>query len=96
MTHYLIVPGLGNSGPEHWQTYFEESGPHFSKIQQEEWDAPECEGWINRIEEKVSEFDPEQVVLVGHSLGCTAIAHWAKMNRTLSNSSQHAAGLDRL
>jgi predicted alpha/beta hydrolase family esterase len=78
MTHYLIVPGLGNSGPEHWQTYFEQSGPHFSRIQQEEWDAPECEAWINRIEEKVSEFDPEQVVLVGHSLGCTAIAHWAK------------------
>lgn len=78
MTHYLIVPGLGNSGPEHWQTYFEKSGPHFSRIQQEEWDAPECKGWINRIEEKVSEFDPEQVVLVGHSLGCTAIAHWAK------------------
>lgn len=75
--YYLIVPGLGNSGPEHWQTYFEQSGPHFSRIQQEEWDAPECEAWINRIEEKVSEFDPEQVVLIGHSLGCTAIVHWA-------------------
>lgn len=23
-------------------------------------------------------FDPQQVVLIGHSLGCTAIAHWAK------------------
>ena len=78
MTHYLIIPGLGNSGPEHWQTYFEQSGPHFSRIQQEDWDAPECEAWINRIEEKVNEFDPEQVVLVGHSLGCTAIAHWAQ------------------
>jgi len=26
MTNYFIVPGLGNSGPEHWQTYFEKSG----------------------------------------------------------------------
>lgn len=87
MTHYLIVPGLGNSGPQHWQTYFEQSGPHFSRIQQEEWEAPECEAWINRIEEKVSEFDPEQVVLIGHSLGCTAIAHWARrFNRNIKGA----------
>lgn len=87
MTHYLIVPGLGNSGPQHWHTYFEQSGPHFSRIQQEEWEAPECEAWINRIEEKVSEFDPEQVVLIGHSLGCTAIAHWARrFNRNIKGA----------
>lgn len=77
MTHYLIVPGLGNSGPEHWQTYFEESGPQFHRIQQEEWDAPECADWIQRIEESVRQFDPQDVILIGHSLGCTAIAHWA-------------------
>jgi len=78
MTHYLIVPGLGNSGPEHWQTYFEESGPNFHRIQQEEWDAPECSDWIEKIEENVKRFDQQEVVLIGHSLGCTAIAHWAK------------------
>jgi predicted alpha/beta hydrolase family esterase len=78
MTHYLIVPGLGNSGPKHWQTYFEESGPQFHRIQQEEWDAPECADWIQRIEESVQQFDPQEVVLIGHSLGCSAIAHWAK------------------
>ena len=78
MTHYLIVPGLGKSGPEHWQTYFEESGPQFHRIQQEEWDAPDCADWIRQIEENVKRFDPKEVVLIGHSLGCTAIAHWAK------------------
>ncbi|WP_111672498.1 RBBP9/YdeN family alpha/beta hydrolase [Algoriphagus litoralis] len=78
MTHYLIVPGLGNSGLEHWQTYFEESGPQFHRIQQEEWDAPACADWIQKIEESVQQFDPKEVVLIGHSLGCTAIAHWAK------------------
>ncbi|MFM2326283.1 MAG: hypothetical protein RIR31_485, partial [Bacteroidota bacterium] len=25
MTNYFIVPGLGNSGAEHWQTFFENS-----------------------------------------------------------------------
>ena len=26
MTNYFIIPGLGNSGPDHWQTYFEKQG----------------------------------------------------------------------
>jgi uncharacterized protein len=77
MTHYLIVPGLGNSGPEHWQTYFEQSGDHFSRIEQAEWDAPSCEDWISAIEQRVGQLDPAEVVLIGHSLGCCAIAHWA-------------------
>jgi uncharacterized protein len=77
MTHYLIVPGLGSSGPEHWQTYFETLGDNFHRIEQEEWDAPDCETWIATIDKKVAAFDAETVVLIGHSLGCTAIAHWA-------------------
>ncbi|MFD2940204.1 RBBP9/YdeN family alpha/beta hydrolase [Flavobacterium notoginsengisoli] len=77
MINYLIVPGLGNSGAEHWQTYFENSGDNFYRIDQKEWDAPNCEEWIETIDKKVSEFDPSTVVLIGHSLGCSTIAHWA-------------------
>jgi uncharacterized protein len=78
MTNYLIVPGLGNSGPKHWQTYFQHLGNNFHKIEQQEWDAPDCKDWIANIEKKISEFETSTVVLIGHSLGCTAIAHWAK------------------
>ena len=78
MTNYLIIPGLGNSGPEHWQTYFQNSGDHFFRIEQQEWDAPDCEAWVTTLDEKVLEFDLSSVVLVGHSLGCSTIAHWAK------------------
>ena len=77
MTQYLLVPGLGNSGPEHWQTFFENSGDNFQRVQQQEWEAPDCGLWIENIDKKIAEFDPATVVLVGHSLGCTAIAHWA-------------------
>ena len=79
MTNYLIVPGLGNSGSEHWQTYFEKSGDNFYKIYQQEWDAPTCRDWVETIDKKVAEFDLSTVVLIGHSLGCSAIAHWAKL-----------------
>ena len=77
MTNYLIVPGLGNSGPEHWQTYFQNSGDNFYRIEQQEWDAPTCKEWITNIDKRVTEFDLSTVVLVGHSLGCATIAHWA-------------------
>lgn len=77
MTNYLIVPGLGDSGPEHWQTYFEKSGNNFFRVDQHEWDAPICQEWIETIDKKVSAFDLSTVVLVAHSLGCSTIAHWA-------------------
>lgn len=81
MTNYLLVPGLGNSGPEHWQTYFENSGDHFYRIEQLEWDAPTCDEWITTIDKKVLEFDLSTVVLIGHSLGCSTIAHWATKHK---------------
>jgi len=78
MTNYLIVPGLGNSGPKHWQTYFQNSGDNFYRIEQQEWNAPTCEEWVNTVDKKVIEIDPATVVLIGHSLGCLTIAFWAK------------------
>lgn len=79
MTHYFIVPGLGNSGPEHWQTYFEKSLKNCQRIEQANWDTPDCIDWVNTFENKISSFQPETVILIGHSLGCTAIAQWAKI-----------------
>ena len=82
MTNYLIIPGLGNSGPEHWQTFFEQSGPNFFRIEQQEWDAPDCDDWVKTIDQQIRQFDPASVVLIGHSLGCTTIAHWAARYKT--------------
>jgi uncharacterized protein len=78
MTNYFIVPGLGNSGEEHWQTYFETKGDNFIRINQQEWDMPNCEDWIKTIDAALVNVDLSTVVLIGHSLGCTTIAHWAK------------------
>lgn len=83
MSNYLIVPGLGNSGSEHWQTYFERSGTNFLRINQKEWDAPICSHWIETIDQTVSKYDLNSVILIGHSLGCSTIAHWAKKYRRI-------------
>jgi predicted alpha/beta hydrolase family esterase len=77
MVNYFIVPGLGNSGLEHWQTFFEKSGSNFKRIEQQEWDAPNCNNWIETIDKAISGYDPSTVILIAHSLGCCTVAHWA-------------------
>ncbi len=87
MTNYLIIPGLGNSGPQHWQTWFESTGKNFTRVEQKEWDAPVCEDWIARIDKAISAYDPATVVLIGHSLGCLTIVHWANQyKRTIKGA----------
>lgn len=77
MTNYFIIPGLGNSGPEHWQTYFEKSGENFQRVNQQEWDSPESADWIKTLDNALANYDLSQVVLIGHSLGCVTIVRWA-------------------
>lgn len=76
MNRYFIIPGLGNSGPQHWQTYFEKILPNCSRIEQQEWDAPSCEDWISTIDQALEAADLSNVILAAHSLGCATIAHW--------------------
>lgn len=87
MTNYFIVPGIGNSGPEHWQSYFEKSASNFTRINQLDWDGPSCADWIENINAAISNYDLTTVVLIGHSLGCAAIAQWAqKYNRKIKGA----------
>ncbi len=72
----LILPGIGNSGPLHWQSLWENSHPNFSRVQQRDWDKPVCEEWVATLEAAVKRAGPK-VVVVAHSLGCLTIAHWA-------------------
>ena len=75
----MTVPGVTNSSPQHWQSLWERKFPErFQRIEQKEWDTPICADWIEKIESDVQEVSSETVVLVAHSLGCTAIAHWAR------------------
>jgi uncharacterized protein len=77
MTKYFIIPGLGNSGPDHWQTHFEKSLANCTRIQQVEWDEPDCINWINTINKQLENEKLTEVVLIAHSLGCATVAHWA-------------------
>ncbi len=72
----LILPGIGNSGPEHWQSRWEKSYPSFVRVQQRDWDHPVCSEWLDVLEKTVARVGPN-AILVAHSLACTLVAHWA-------------------
>jgi predicted alpha/beta hydrolase family esterase len=72
----LIVPGYENSGVDHWQSRWERQLSTARRVEQESWDAPNKDEWIERIAQDVKRAR-KPVVLVGHSLGVVAIAHAA-------------------
>ena len=75
----LIVPGLNGSGPEHWQTHWEEERVDCARVEQTDWEDPDPLSWIGRIDAAVSVVSGP-VVLVAHSLGCLAVGAWATLS----------------
>ncbi|MBP0453185.1 serine hydrolase family protein [Kitasatospora sp. RG8] len=75
---YLVLPGYESSGPEHWQTRWEEADPAaFRRVQQEDWDHPEPKAWVAAVDAAVAAAAADgPVVLVAHSLGCATVARW--------------------
>ena len=74
----LILPGLDDSGPRHWQSAWSRL-PHFRRVEFETWSAPTLDDWVPRLDRAVRE-SPRPLVLVGHSLGCIAAAWWASLS----------------
>jgi uncharacterized protein len=81
-TNYLIIPGFGNSGAGHWQSYFEKQLKNCIRIEQEDWEKPTCASWVNSINTIIGKYKPETLVVVTHSLGGIALAHWAAQHPT--------------
>ena len=79
--HYLIVPGLNNSGPSHWQTFWTKSLPSASRVYQHCWDKPQKEDWIATLDEAVRQLK-DDTILVSHSLDVNneALTHMITMD----------------
>ncbi|WP_408589092.1 RBBP9/YdeN family alpha/beta hydrolase [Novosphingobium sp.] len=73
----LTVPGLGNSGPGHWQSLWEAILPDCHRVDLGLWDDPHRNTWVNKINLAIARAG-RPVVLVAHSLGCHAVAWWAE------------------
>ena len=73
----LGLPGIGGSGPQHWQTLWERQDPRFRRVEQRDWNAPACSDWVAALQQAVEQAGSAPV-LVAHSLGCLLAAHWAR------------------
>lgn len=72
--HILIVPGYTNSGPDHWQTRWQNKLSTARRVEQAEWSKPVREDWVQRLVEEVNA-STKPVVLVAHSLGVATAIH---------------------
>ncbi|MFM5907494.1 MAG: RBBP9/YdeN family alpha/beta hydrolase [Novosphingobium sp.] len=76
----LLVPGLNNSGPDHWQTRWERELPQSQRVELGMWDNPHRNTWVNQLNLAIHRAG-RPVILVAHSLGCHAVAWWAEYER---------------
>jgi hypothetical protein len=74
---FLVVPGWGGSDADHWQSIWTRADPRFEVVEQDDWDTPVVDDWIERLDHSVHAAD-RPVVLVAHSLGCHTVARWAE------------------
>lgn len=73
----LILPGLGNSGDQHWQTYWATKFSKSKRLHQDNWDTPILEEWLARLNEEVNKLDAP-TILVAHSLAVSLVLHWTQ------------------
>lgn len=76
----LLLPGLYDSGPDHWQSHWERADPTCRRVVQHDWETPARADWVATLERAV-ELSGPNVVLVGHSTSCALVGFWAGQTR---------------
>jgi serine hydrolase len=73
---FLVLPGLANSGVEHWQSYWCLAFRNATRVLQDDWDNPKLASWLGRLDVALAS-GTRPAILICHSLSCTLAAHWA-------------------
>jgi predicted alpha/beta hydrolase family esterase len=76
MTAIITLPGIGNSGDLHWQTFWEKSDPSIRRFRPTDWERPDLNDWIAALDQAIAEAG-EPPLFVAHSLACLLVVHWA-------------------
>ena len=72
----LLLPGLYDSGPDHWQSHWQRAWPHARRVRQRDWETPERAEWVATLDDAIgAETGP--LLLTAHSTACLLVAHWA-------------------
>ena len=74
----LTIPGLNNSGPDHWQTVWDSGRGDCQRVDLGSWASPNRNAWVTRLDAAIRQADGP-VILAAHSLGCLAVAWWGAL-----------------
>ena len=72
----VIVPGVDDSGPGHWQSILQRTHPGSRRVVQEDWSWPVREDWCAALARTIAATDGD-CLLVAHSAGVLTVAAWA-------------------
>lgn len=89
MVAYVFVPGFGNSIGDHWQNQWCKKLPNSHWLEQEHWNEPERDAWVESLQKCVQKMN-EPIIFIGHSLGGLTIVEWAQRFQT--NDEKKIAG----
>lgn len=88
----LIVPGLNGSDEGHWQRHWLLDDPDSRLVDQDNWQCPVLEDWLDRLEAALATV--ESAYIVAHSLGCLLVANMASRPSAAKNQGR-ASGRTR-
>lgn len=85
-TTILIVPGLRDHVPEHWQTLLAEQLPNVRTVPPLEHDKLNLSARVDAIQRELEQIDGP-VIIVAHSAGVLMVVHWAaRYNRPIKGA----------
>lgn len=72
--HTIIVPGVGGSDYDHWQSWLQRQLMSCFRVQQQDWNAPLLSSWVKNFVDTVAKVN-EPIQVIAHSFGClTAVS----------------------
>ena len=78
MIHTIIVPGVGGSDSNHWQSWLQRELMSCSRVQQKDWNLPILKDWMKSFVTLVAKIEAP-IQIVAHSFGClTSVAALAQ------------------
>lgn len=77
----LIVPGLREHVPDHWQTLLVAKLPRVRSVAPLEHDKLSCAARVDAIDRALAAIEGP-VIIVAHSAGVMMVAHWAALRAT--------------
>ena len=80
MSDIIMLPGLGGSGDDHWQTLWEQQDTRMRRFQPSSWDQPILTDWIAALDREIAR-SKTPPILIAHSLACQLVAHWTPLQK---------------